>query len=165
MLLEVNMSPKYSIGDKRYLVYNKKSAIVSIMEDKSDKFVRFPLGRWVQFVLSCDLIDEQLKTLETANLQWHVGNGIHVCVSAGIKCVDLRRFYWNSTLGQAKATREGIAIRLPEYERLKEAMTKLHEKNPEIVLTQPCLMTHTDNAALQTCQECNPYNLPISASA
>jgi hypothetical protein len=159
------MTPKFCIGEKRFLVYNKKTATVTILEDKTDKFVRFPLKRWVQFVSCCDLIDDQLKSLETASLQWHIGCGIHVCVSAGIKCVDLRRFYWNATLGQVKPTREGIALRLPEYEKLKEAIAKLHEKCPEAASAQPCLMTHIDQTDLQQCGECNPYHLPVAAPA
>lgn len=153
------MSSKFCIGDNRYLVYNKKAATVTIMEDKSDKFVRLPLIRWTQLVLSFDFVDEQLKSLETANLQWHIGNGIHVCVSAGIKCVDIRRFYWNKTMGQVKPTREGLALRLPEYEKLKEAMVKLHDKHPEVASAQPCLMTHSDQASMQQCAECNPFGL------
>ena len=157
------MSSKFCIGDNRYLVYNKKTATVTLMEDKSDKFVRFPLKRWTQFILSCDLVDDNLKSLETANLQWHLGNGIHVCVSAGIKCVDLRRFYWNTTLGQARPTREGLALKLFQYEKLKTAMVKLHEKHPEVASAQPCLMSHSDPVSLQQCEECNPFGLQPNA--
>ena len=117
------MSSKFCIRDNRYLVYNKKIATVTIVDDMPDKFVRFPLTRWTQFRLSCNFVDEQLKSLETANLQWHrpIGNGIHVGVSGWDQVCRSASFLLEqhdgaSEIDEKRLTVTVTATRVPESE-------------------------------------------------
>jgi len=158
-----NMPKKFEIGEKRYVIVKKDAGetIVKLFEDASDKCVTFPLQRWAQFVAIFPIVDQCLDNLhqqQAVNLQLHIGGKWYVSVTTGFKCVDVRQFYWNATQG-AKPTRKGMALRLPEWEKLKEVVQQLHAKFPIIAATQTCSSqpNHFNQESGLSCIECNPY--------
>jgi len=159
------MTKKYDIGEKRYLIVKKQDGefVVTLIEDGSDKRVCFPLKRWAQFVAIFPIVDQCLDDMRqqrAVNLNYHIGGKWYVSVTTGFKCVDIREFYWNAAMG-VKPTRKGIALRLGEWEKLKQIVPVLHAKYPTIEATPTCssLSNHFNQEAAFSCLECYPYQL------
>src|SRR5258706_581129 len=136
------MPKMYVIGEERILDTRKYDGEhkVSLTQIGTEKFARFPLRRWAQFFRSMHVVDESLDALrkgEAVNLQHHVGGKWYVSVTTGFKCVDVRKFYWHPVMG-LKPTREGIALRLAEWEKLKEAVQQMHADHEKIYDVTPC---------------------------
>jgi hypothetical protein len=157
------MTKKYDIGEKRYLVVKKKDGEfnVTILEDGSDKRVCFPLKRWAQFVAIFPMVNQCLDNMrqrQPVSLQYHIGGRFYVSVTSGFYCVDVRQFYWNMAMG-VRPTRKGIALRISEWEKLKEIVPILHAKFPVIAETPTCssISNHFNQEAAFSCLECYPY--------
>jgi hypothetical protein len=151
---------KFQIGEKRYLVLKKEE--IKLLEDGSFKAATFIFPRWAQFVESFDEIDNALGKLvkgETdVKLRIHIGGTWHVSVTSGFRCVDIRKFYVSS-LGELKATKTGFAIRLSEWDRIKEIAREIIEKYPKVAEAQPCWTgaDHFNQEGALACNECNPF--------
>jgi len=157
------MAKKYDIGDKRYLIVKKENGelFVKLIEDGTEKRVTFPLRRWVQFVAIFPMVDQSLDNMrqqQTVSLQYHIGGKFYISVTSGFNCVDIRQFYWNPVSG-VKPTRKGIALRLDEWEKLKEIVPIVHAKFPTIAATQTCSSQpdHFNQESAFTWTECYPY--------
>ena len=62
---------------------------------------------------------------------------------------------------EPEAGRQGIALRLSEWNNLKESITQLHATMPDLALALPCSYS-TDNANLlgyMSCKECSPFEI------
>ena len=62
---------------------------------------------------------------------------------------------------EPKAERQGIALRLSEWNNLKEGITQLHAAMPDLALALPCSYS-TDHANLMgymSCKECSPFEI------
>ena len=157
------MAKKYDMGEKRYLIVKKENGelIVKLIEDGSEKRVAFPLRRWAQFVAIFPMVDQSLDNMrqqQTVALQYHIGGRFYISVTSGFNCVDIRQFYWNPVLG-VKPTRKGIALRLDEWEKLKEIVPIVHAKFPVIAATQTCSSQpdHFNQKSAFACTECYSY--------
>ena len=158
---------KFMFSEKRYLLVKKHEGqlTVSIIEDGTDKSARFPLGRWVQFVRTFGVVDENLKILrqgKAVKLQLHVGGRWHVSVTTGINCVDVREFYWHPMLGM-KPRKHGIALRLGEWDKFNAAVNEMHAANPTVDAAIPCAdqSDHFNLEGALSCIECNPFHCDL----
>ena len=70
---------------------------------------------------------------------------MHVSVTTGYQCVDLRMFYQHPHHGP-RPSYEGIALRLDEWSSLKELLPQIHKEHPML----------TDDYHVGWCKECNP---------
>jgi len=78
-----------------------------------------------------DEVDEQLNLMSQERdvaYRYHYGGGWHVSVTTGFKCVDLRKWYVRFGETEVKPTRTGIALRLPEWLKLKQIVEYLHRE-------------------------------------
>ena len=113
-----------------------------------------------------EAIGENVNALrERKNIQFlqHIGGGWHISITSGFWCVDLRKFYEDFEQQAAKPSKQGIALRLCEWDALKAAVGKLHNDVPEIALVLPCFLglDHLNQEGALQCRECNPYsNVP-----
>ena len=112
-----------------------------MFEDGSPKLAVFTYPRWAHFTEYFAEIDNAIAKVlkEDANvkLQIHVGGAWFVSVTSGFRCVDLRKFYI-ALGGEIKPSKTGIAIRLTEWNRVKDIARLLKETNPKIAEAQPC---------------------------
>ena len=154
------MSKTFEIGDGRSVVVEKDE--IRILEDGSSKYAIFTFPRWCQFVEWFAEIDDSVTKLVEGQqglaFKMHVGGGWYVSVSTGFPCVDIRKFYLKPGVG-VKPTRTGIALRLPEWSRLKEAAVKIKEMNQDVADSQPCWTgeDHFNQEGAIACSECNPF--------
>ena len=153
----------YEIGNGRYLEASK-SGDMMIIYDKQfpEKKIEFPMYRWATFVHTIDDIDKQvqiLKDMKSVFYMCHIGGGYYVSVANGFFCVDLRKFYLNKDLDEIRASRSGIALKLKEWDSLKEAITKLHQVFPHLLSQVPCSQQsdHANHIAAMECTECYPF--------
>ena len=151
---------KFQVSEKRYIVVKKNE--IKLFEDGTSKAATFILSRWAQFVENFAEIDDAVTKLmkgETdVKLQMHIGGAWFVSVTSGFRCVDVRKFYVTPG-GETKATRTGIAIRLSEWDRVKDIAGEIKEKNKKIAEAQPCWTSadHFNQEGAMGCRECNPF--------
>ena len=151
---------KFQVSEKRYIVVKKNE--IKIFENGTPKAATFIFSRWAQFVENFAEIDSAVTTLmkgETdVKLQLHIGGAWFVSVTSGFRCIDVRKFYVTPS-GETKATRTGIAIRLSEWDRVKDIAGEMKEKNKKIADAQPCWTNadHYNQDGEITCRECNPF--------
>jgi hypothetical protein len=152
---------KYQISDKRFVVI--KNDEIRLFEDGSPKAATFIYSRWAHFVEYFDEIDDAIARLVKGDadikLQIHIGGAWFVSVTSGFMCVDIRKFYI-APGGETKATKTGIAIRLSEWDRVKDIAREMKEKNPKIANAQPCWTNadHFNQEGAINCPECNPFS-------
>lgn len=155
---------KFEIGSQRFVIVknHKDSPTIIIVESGTKKSAEFTCKRWAYFTRSLiPRIDEAVQQLEAGQeirYQEHVGGKLYVSVTKGFACVDIRHFYWNSLVGP-KPTKTGIALRLREWQKLKELIPEIHRKYPIFEKSPTCLegTDHANQEGAMNCLECNPY--------
>ena len=110
--------------------------------------------RWVKFLTYIDEIDTRVKAGCVETFQEHIGGGWYVSLSPGYKCVNIRRWYKNGK-GETKPTRHGIALLLPEWEKLKEVLRCIPVDVPQLTNYQVCF--HLGQLEWLDCRECHPF--------
>lgn len=151
---------KFQVNEKRFVVVKKDE--IKLFEDGSPKAATFTFSRWAQFVQYFSEIDDAVAKLmkgeSDVKLKLHIGGAWFVSVSTGFRCIDVRKFYV-TTGGETKATRTGIAIRLSEWDRIKDIANELKAKHKRIADAQPCWTSadHFNQEGAIACSECNPF--------
>ncbi len=154
------MSKKYQVSDKRYIVVKKDE--IRLFEDGSHRQATFTYPRWVWFTEQFGEVDDALGKLVKAEtdikVKLHVGGGWFVSVTSGFPCVDVQKFYI-AIGGAIKPTRMGLAIRLAEWDRVKEIARQMKDQHPKIAETVPCWTgsDHFNQEGAIACPECNPF--------
>lgn len=160
------MAKRYSIGGNRYVVVKKQDneIIVTIVDEKSEKSATLTAKRWAQFVAVMYQIDEnltQMLTNQYVKYNFHLGGAWCVSVTTGFLCVDIRKWYYNCALRESKPTKTGIALRLSEWNTLKELVHQIHLKHPALAATRTCSSQpdHFNQEGGLSCPECHPFRL------
>ena len=152
------MPKKFELSDKRLLVIRKDE--VKLFEDGTTKLATFTFPRWAQFVELFTEIDDAVAKLmggaTDVKLKLHIGGTWFVSVTTGFRCIDVRKFYAVPG-GDTKPTRSGFAIRLSEWDRVKDVACQMKEK--KLVNVQPCWTNaeHFNQEGAIACTECNPF--------
>ena len=158
------MTKNWSIGVNRYVSVKKHGGDlhVTIAEEGSDtKSVTFPSRRWAEFVRCIDEVNENVNALiakQYVQLNRPIGGKWYVSMTTGFACVSIRQYYYHSVKGPSPG-RQGIALRLPEWNRLKDVILQVNQKYPALSTVQPC-STQFDHQNLEgalSCSECHPF--------
>jgi hypothetical protein len=151
------MERSFDIGVTRKLLISLDGSVV-IKDTQSSAEAVFTKPRWSTFIGLVNDIDFEVKKLkENVNdfrYCQHYGAGWQASVTAGIRCVDLRRFYLAQD-GQIRPTRHGIGLRLHEWQTLKNIIDRLLELAPEQDYSVGCF--HLDLENWFQCEECFPF--------
>ena len=154
------MPKKFDIAEKRFVVVKKHE--VCLLEDGSHKKATFTYSRWAYFVEQFEEIDSALskviKKEPDVKLAIHLGGAWYVSVTSGVFCVDIRKFYMTPD-GAIKPTREGFAIRVREWNRIKQLADVMKTANTTLAEAQPCWMQpdHYNQEGSMNCIECSPF--------
>jgi len=102
-----------------------------------------------------------IRASEPVNKRIHIGGGVFVSVSNDYRCVDIRRFWRPKDEPAETATRNGLSIRLTEFDAFVKCVEELGKMEPSIVL--PDLIhanriDHSNQMAMIECIECNPFD-------
>ena len=163
----------YNISESRVLSANKDpdSGLVIFIQDLvSSKKVEIPAKRWVALTRHIDNIDRAVKEMvenKYVKLETHIGGLWYVSVTTGFRCVDLRKFFIPYGTCEPKPTRDGIALRLPEWQMFKEIVKQLHVDKPELNDIVPCFeqLDHQNLDGAMSCPECGEVlTAAVSAS-
>ena len=157
------MSKKFNIGVNRTVAVKKQNdnLTITISEQGTDKSAEFTAKRWAQFVHWFDEIDESLQKIaakQYVKFCMHIGGKWHVSVTTGFACVDLRQFYYHHTNGPSPS-KKGIALRISEWNALKDVVAQMNAKYPVLTTTLPCSLQadHYNQEGGLSCVECHPY--------
>ena len=159
------MPKNWSIGGNRYVSVKKQGGDlhVTIAEEGSDtKSATFPSRRWAEFVRCIDEITENVNGLiakQYVQLIRPIGGKWYVSVTTGFACVNIRQYYYNYEMKGQRPSKQGIALRLREWNALKDVIPQLHQKYPALSTAQPC-STQLDHQNLEgalSCNECHPF--------
>lgn len=146
----------YQIGVNRVLEIDDEKVLIKDLHSSAEAV--FAWCRWASFVNYIEDVEQQVKRLQGSDefrYQQRIGGGWKVSVTSGFRCVDFRRFYLNQT-GEAKPTKHGIALRLHEWETLKDIISKrLPNDVPLLSKARPCF--HEDFSDWLKCVECLPF--------
>ena len=155
----------YISANRRVVVKNQEDDYIIIIEEIGSelKTIKFPAKRWAQLVAFEYYIDQNINKLlgkvEKVSFQAHIGGGIYVSVTSGFDCVDIREFYFNKIKGFPCPSRRGIALRVIEWEKLKQTFHEVRLKFPALSAIQPCSegTDHYNQECALTCHECQPF--------
>ena len=158
------MSKQYSIGANRHVTVKKQDGDlkITIAESGSDvKIATFPSQRWVMLSTLIEQLDEgvnQLMTKQNVDLKFQIGGKWYASISTGYACIDLREWYFHPIKG-VRPTTKGIAIRISEWQALKEVFQQLFIKYPILATTIPCVYQpdHQNQEGALACLECHPF--------
>ena len=138
------------IGDIRYVRLTPEHVIIE--DDQTSKSVPLTLQMFSKIVFNVNDIDEAIAKLklnnELVNFRLRIGGPWCVSISSGYHCVHVRKYFMVD--GDWKPTRVGITLRLPEWEKFKEAIDEIHRCRPDIAAVLPCYLQE-DHIA-QTCE-------------
>jgi hypothetical protein len=79
------------------------------------------------------LVDKQ----QNVKLFVHVGGGWYVSVTSGFACVDIRLFYNHPRFGE-RPTKTGIALRIKEWDALRDQLAQNRNDYPTLSSTPTC---------------------------
>ena len=150
------------IGEKRLIrlleIHGGGLEVEISDEAESNKKMKMTITRFREFVENVPRIVgavEALRRHQDVNIQPHLGGNFYISVTQGILCVDFRYFWLDRASGQLKPTRNGIALKIREWESFRAALPGILQCcEPELSIVQRCV----DEGAVHSCYECNPNN-------
>ena len=113
------------------------------------------------YSLLVPILDEvvKLRDGEDVDFMKHIGGGVYVTVKSGFECVNLRQYFLPPGNEKEVPTRQGIALRLPEWDRLLEHMDAIRMTSKEIEDAKQCFLSddHMNIMGWINCRECNAF--------
>jgi hypothetical protein len=117
--------------------------------------------RWaclISFLTEVDNAVSKLRSRQYVDLKMHIGGGFYLSVSTGVWCVDIRR-HFQDVGGDLRPTRNGVALRLHEYDALKSHLDDINTRFPSLADALPCYLRtdHSNHLDCFSCKECYPF--------
>lgn len=164
---------EFKLGNDVYLVvslFNDETVVhIRKYDLKKDGIGKYPtkIGvcltpkRFVSLITNFDDIDNMYKYVSRTDGEWrtiHIGGELYASVTNDYKCINLRHFY-RSENNKALPGRQGIALTLPMWSKLKKHALELREAD-EVLKNATLCMNGTDHAnqmGFFECGECVPF--------
>ena len=131
------------IGEFRYIRVTEHFIIIE--DDLTKKNAALNFQKWMKLGYIIDEIDAAVSKVSSdnkdvvVNLHKDIGENWYVSVSSKVYCVDIRKFY--KADDQLKPSKQGIGLRFREWNKLKEAVQKIHTDRPDIATVVPCYLS------------------------
>jgi hypothetical protein len=121
--------------------------------------------RYVSLLVNIDNIDAAYKFVNSTEDAWrtvHIGGELYASVTNGFKCINLR-FFFKSPTGKVLPGRQGIALTLPVWTKLKSHAYELRTSDEELENATLCLdsVDHSNQMGFFECPECSPFVGPL----
>jgi hypothetical protein len=117
------------------------SDMIVIEDEMKKKYVSLNFQQFSKIVSYLDDIDSVVSKLEKfhqINANYDIGGSWFVTLSAGIKRVDIRRWYYDTEDSSPVATRNGIGLRFNEWKTFTRHVETIHRERPDIAAVMPC---------------------------
>jgi len=155
-----SLTTMYSLSSTCELTVRPDDLTIVIKNRKST--IEIPAKRWKKLMCCVDDIEEavkQLKNKQYVKYREHIGASYYISVTTGYYCVDIRRFI--GKLGDdenIRPTYDGLALRLPEWNRLVETFSQLQKDHPAMDEVKLCMdgLDHQNQMGYFDCPECCP---------
>ena len=123
------------------------------------------LMRFVTFRHRMADIDEQVQNLRAkryTNAKIHIGGPLFACFNTDYFAVNFRNFCFVNGKTESVPTKYGIALRIREWEELKNCVSELLAARPHLLDAPLCSEQedHMNQMMFFNCRECN--HLPWS---
>ena len=86
----------------------------------------------------------------------HIGGNMHVCVTTGIRCIDMRQWYM-SKQAVLRPGRAGIALKIAEWVKLRELIPEMLARSYKLRTVEICV--HYNQEGHWDCPECCPNGI------
>jgi hypothetical protein len=142
---ELKQWPRLPNGMKMVLSLSEGRSIrvttnLIVLEDEvQGKFVSINFQKLSKIMEAVDEVDEaiqKMKSYEDSNLRIDIGGNWYLTMTTGVKCVDIRR--WFPVGENFRPSRNGIALRLGEWQLFKVRVKTIHQLRPDIAAVVPC---------------------------
>ena len=166
------ITPRYrsELGDSLYVVIfpSRRESEVHLRyytenDNKPTKDgIVLTLGRFKELQTLAPFVDQFVKGYndpnEDSSYSRHLGGNWYVSVTHGYRCVNIRRFWKPEGEEDLRATRDGIALKFQQWEKLMGALDDVESYVPELRDAIPCMMRddHMNQMGALRCSECNP---------
>ena len=168
---------KYPIGGDRFLVFsifngNKYVHVRQYILMRGNLFpskegIAMSPMRFAAFRQRMADIDEQVENLRAkryTDAKYHIGGPLFVCLKTEYFAVNLRNFCFPEGKEESVPTKYGIALRVREWEELKNRIPQLLADRPDLAEVSTCSTQddHMNQMVFFNCCECN--HLPCRGS-
>ena len=77
--------------------------------------------------------------------------------------MDIRKFFIPHGETEIRATRQGLAVRIREWTKLKMIMGAIDDAHPTLATSVPCFHRddHMNQLGALQCSECNPFGQEV----
>ena len=117
------------------------------------KGVALPLERWAWLKTQIGEID---KAVDEATTQKDANFKIHICVTTGIRCIDMRKWYMD-TQAVLRPGRTGIALKIPEWVTLRDLIPEMLARSYKLRTAEICV--HYNQDGHWDCPDCCPNGI------
>jgi hypothetical protein len=147
------------LSDTRVLKVTSDAIV--LVDEARDKFTVLNFQKFVKILLNVTEIDNailKLKNYQPVNERFEIGGNWAVKITGGISCVDIRRWYYEGQDQTPHPTRDGIALRLTEWNMFKKHIPTIQTHRADIAAVVPCYLRedHYNQDGAMNCCECNP---------
>jgi len=106
---------------------------------------------------------KSLRAGDTVNYKQSIGGGYYISVTTGFYCIDVRKFFIPHGETDVKPTRQGIALRLREWDNMKKIIDAINNKYPALGTALPCYLSddHQNQLGALQCRECYPFTADL----
>jgi hypothetical protein len=157
---------RFEIGTNRFLIHSLYRGDDKIHIRQFNPYptkigICFSPLRLAAFRVKLSEIEEGVKLLRAGkpvNLKIHIGGLVYVTIQSGYFIVNIRKYFIPENQIDEIPTRSGIALKLNEWDKLKQCFVELLRLTPEIASIQPCYSSfdHANVITMMDCEECNP---------
>ena len=117
------------------------SDMIVIEDEFKKKFVSLNFQQFSKIVSYLEEIDsdvEKLEKFQRLSASYDIGSKCFVTLSAGLKRVDVRYWYYESDDSTPMPTKNGIGLRFNEWKAFRNYVSTIHYERPDIAAVVPC---------------------------
>ena len=99
-------------------------------EGELQKIASFTLPKWKLFCDNLERMQKAVKNYTTRGregaFRLHLGSNQYVHITTGFACVDIRRWYVSPTTAKLLSSKNGIALKLDDFQELCDRLKDLN---------------------------------------
>ena len=126
----------------------KKAFLINIGEAGADYSPLFDDDGMVDDDEGCSSTDQELRE--------HIGSNVYARVQAGMRFVDIRRFYFKAGVEGPLPSPQGVTLNKDEFQIFASQIQELNEIWRGLAGLGPCYQNHFNEASLMKCEHCTP---------
>lgn len=156
--MEPKIVKSFTLSKRRVLTIDSDNDVFICDVNDNGKKCFFTGSRFKNFYQMMPNINLEVTKAsdgKKVSLQLHLGGGWYLSLTPGLHCVDIRRFYRDSSSGQIKPTKVGLALTYSEFNSLMNAAACIMDEVDGFEAISHCW--HATTEELDACAECKLF--------